>query len=260
MESEEERRKKESVMQYVEEIQDYPFYVGIDFQAASEQSISKKQLLVFLDQFRPPYSFPGVMQQFDYSAQGWDLVITLIKKEEGASERTRGFTYQPGRRIDNFKPLYNALNDKKAGGYELGKKPYIICIGVDDLTANEQEFFSVLFGPQDIRQLSLDWKVNGFFLLNGEPINTSVSAVLFCKSLKIFGLSSTDLSLWHNPFAAYPVASLGLPVREIRYIQNSNEIMRSVSGGGRSAFELLGKDDELYTKYCAMECRQAPEK
>jgi hypothetical protein len=259
MESEEENKKKESVAQYVEEIPDYPFYVGIDFKTASDQSISKKQLLAFLDKFRPPYSLPGLMEKIDYSAQGWELVITLVKKGEGASERTRGFTYQAPRTIDNFKALYGALNGKKAGRYELGESPYIICIGVDDLTANEYEFFSVLFGPQDMNRLNFDWEMNGFFLVNGMPVNTSVSAVLFCKSLKTFGLSETNLSLWHNPFATYPVHELGLPIREIKYVHNGTGMIRSDSGESKSAFELLGRSDELYAKFLALKYRQTPQ-
>jgi hypothetical protein len=260
MEPEEERRKMESIIQYVEEIPDYPFYVGFEFNKLSNHSISKKQLLTFLEKFRFPYSFEGPLHKVSYSAQGWDLAITLIRKGDGAFGRTRGFNFQAPKMIDNFKALYGALNGKKAGRYKLGTNPYVICLAVDDMTANEYEFFSVLFGPQDMERATFDWKMNGFFMVNGEPVNKSVSAVLFCKWLEPFRLLHAELSLWHNPFATYPVTEIGLPVKDIRYIQGKDGLLRSVRENSQRIIDVLGKDDELYIKYLAIEYRRGPEK
>jgi hypothetical protein len=258
MESTDERNKKESIMQFVEEIPDYPYYVSINFEKISNQSISKKGLLNFLNQFRPPYIFHGPMANFYYSAQDWELVISLIKKENAEQKRTRGFTQQRVKLIDNFKPLYTALNDKKPSKYSIGDAPYFICIGVDDLTANEYEFFNVLFGAQDMNTIYLNWKGTGFFLKDGIPINTSVSAVLFCKSLKEYGLTATDLSLWHNPFASNPINVLDFPIKEIRYIQNQNSLVRETSEAKVTIFDLLEKEKCLYLEYLDMKYRVAP--
>jgi hypothetical protein len=102
------------------------------------------------------------------------------------------------------------------------------------------------------------WKGNGFFLKDGHPINRSVSAVLFCKSLKEYGLMATDLSLWHNPFASIPINIPGFPIKEIRYIENKDRLTREISEGKYSVFDLLGKENNMYLEYLDMKYRLEP--
>jgi hypothetical protein len=257
LESHDERQRKESVMQYVEEIPDFPYYVSVGFNDMSAQSLSKNKLYRFLDQFRPPFGFSGLLYEVPYCAEGWDLTLTLMPKSDDSQPRTRGITSQGAKIVDNYKTLYSALKGKRASNYDLGDFPYIIAVGVDDMTANEPEFYRVLFGRQLGWDVRMEKGLDGFFLGGDGPVNTFVSGVLFCKSIKLFGLTSLDMSLWHNPFAKYPIGS-ELPVRHVRYVEREGRYVREVQGISRGAFDLLGKDEGAYVEFMHMKYRLPP--
>lgn len=257
LESEEDRKKINSVLQYIDEIPGFPFVISVRFEAISDTSISKRKLLKFLDQFRPPFDFSEYKHETYYEEDGWEIEIALTKKTI-CSKRTLGAFSRPAKTIDNFRALYNALNDKLPGKYGVDGHGYINCLCIDDLSVNEGEFFTALFGPQHMDRIRVDLQTNAFFLSNGKPINTNVSAVMFCKGLKPFQLLSTEVSLWHNPFSIIPVDSRILPVKEVRYLRDGEYLLRDVIESDRSIFQLLKKLDELYIEYHKMEYRRDP--
>jgi hypothetical protein len=246
MEDDEDRQKIDAMTRWFEEIDDYPFVVGVMVNKISDESISKKQLFRFLNQYRPPFEFLSSMFEVPYKAQGWDLTLTLIRKSDPLEKRTKAFRQTPAKTINNFIPLYTALNDKKPSKYGIVDSPYVICVGVDDMTANEEEFFQVLYGAQNPKHVYLDLNSKGFFINNGEPVNTSVSAVLFCKNIKLFGLSNLEISLWHNPFAIRPIQDRTFPFRSISYRRESNALVPYIEHEHISTFDLLRKDKSEY--------------
>lgn len=265
MEGEIERKKKGAVTEIIENIDNFPFYIGINFLQVSDQSISKKELLAHIEKLRQRctdfIAYVGFNDpSYHYTGQGWDLEFTFSRKGPDSFNRTLGGTGKPAKIVDNFKPLYAALNDKIPGKYNIGKAPYIICMGIDDLSANEEEFFLTLYGPNYINAINLNFKGNGFFLREGNPLNTNVSAVIFCKSLEEFCLAETTINIWHNPFAANPITHIHFPFSEIKYIPEGNKLIRHISENNKSAFELLRIDSDKYLQYLDFKYRIPPDK
>jgi hypothetical protein len=251
-------RKKESVMDIIEDLTDYPFFINVDFDAISDQSISQKEFRAFLNKIRteneqlPSERLSGV---YIYQAQGWSLRITLIRKN-GPVSRSRGYQLQPTRIINNFKPLFTALNDKRPSRYNFDDRPYIVCIGVDDLTVHEYELSEALFAPNNPEMINLNLGGKGFFINNGKSINTSVSAVIFCEHLKIFGLASTQISLWHNPFAINPLPTGLFPFKEYSYQLADNALKRIHFQDCANIVTLLDIDEQRYSEGFRLENRQ----
>jgi hypothetical protein len=258
MESENERRKKEGLLQWLEQIPDFPFFVGVDFRCISDESISKRELYIFLKRVEPTLSKSTGIVTMPYNAQGWDLQLTLFRKTNLDVKRTRGPEQSPVKTIDNFTPLMAALNEKKPAKYGIENDAYIICVGVDDLTANEEEFFSVLYGAQDQRRINLNWSSEGFFMRNGQPANTSVSAVLFCKNIKLTGLASCKMFLWHHPFARKPIASDNWKCTNIRYCATDGYLFPDVKDDEASVLKMIGFNEDQYIKFLDFDYRRAP--
>lgn len=265
LEGEIERKKKGAVTEIIENMENFPFYISINFLQVSDQSISKKELLAHIEKlsqrcndFIVHVGFDNVI--YHYLGQGWDLEFTFSRKDPKSFNRTLGDTRQPAKIVDNFKPIYTALNNKKPGKYNIGNAPYIICMGIDDLSADEEEFFLTLYGPNYINAINLNFKGNGFFIREGNPLNTNVSAVIFCKSLEEFYLADTTINIWHNPFAANPVTHIHFPFSEIKYIPEGNRLIRHVCENNKSVFQLLRIDSDKYLQYLGLQYRIPPDK
>lgn len=250
METHDERRKKESVLQYVEEMKDFPFFINVHFVTTSFQSLLKRPLGNFLRELAGRYNHtqPGqiIPAVHQYHAQGWELNFTLIKKN-GNISRSRGMETASAKIVDNFKPLYKALTDKRPAKYDIAGNPYLICIGVDDLTANDFEFYQSLFGPFNPGVVNPLLKGKGFFLYEGKPLNTNVSGVLFCKYMKVFGLNLTKIKLWHNPFARYP-ALVNWPFDEIFFEPKDEVFIRREKQAEINILQVLGIEENAYAE------------
>lgn len=165
---------------------------------------------------------------------------------------------QPTKIIDNFSPLFSALNSKRPGKYHIESSPYVICVGVDDMTADEYEFSEALFGRGMARDVDMSWPMHGFFLQECKPVNTSVSAVLFCKTLKEFHLEDTRFSLWHNPFAKTPVDSSLFPVTQYFYEMERSRLVRNEIITETDLLKVLGIKSADYARFKHMELKQPP--
>lgn len=261
LEAIEEKRKKDSVLQYLEEVPSFPYYININFKKLSATSISKRELLAFLRAIAAenPQLVAGESSgDYCFCGQGWGLVLSLIRKPQKSHDRTLGPVSQPAKMVDNSRVLLTALNDKKPSKYAIDGKPYIICIGVDDISAGEEEFSHVLFGANYPDQVRIHEQSSGFFLYNGHPINTSVSAVLFCDRVSVFGFMSTAISIWHNPYAANKLTPGQFPVKEFFYFQDHGVLHRHTKENSTSLLELLGIDGEAYREALKFENRKAP--
>lgn len=257
-----ETKKMESVMRYIEGLKNYPYFISADFRKVSDDTLSKKRLVRFIDSLmldNASSKSGDLAGVYPYSDNGWEVNIHLIKKNNRGVSRSRGFTTQPVRLIDNFTPLYNALNDKKPRKYKIAGTSYMICLGIDDLTANEEEFFTALYGPNFMDRINLSYPGEGFFIRDGKPANTSVSAVMFCKNLKAFSLATSKFFLWHHPFASHPIDKDLFPVDEIYYILEGNFLNAKVIEKNFDLFSCLGIDKKEYLEFMQYKNRKKPD-
>jgi hypothetical protein len=261
MESPEEHRKQASVMQIIEDLTDYPYLISPHFAKLSKESISKREFKVFLKQLALicDGSLPNKEQSLEYMylGQGWEIGIRMFRKRIISQRTLGGITHHMGP-VDNFKHLYTALNDKKPGKYRISNQAYVICLAFDDLSANEYEFSEVLFGQFHNQRLILNPQMNGFFYSAGKPINENISGVLFCKSLKIFGLNDTEISFWHNPYARFPVPRVFFPFEEVYFEIDEHKLLKNKSKPSQTVLELLSIDKTEYLRWFELKNRLPP--
>ena len=74
--------------------------------------------------------------------------------------------------------------------------PYIICVNSTDFYLDDISIEQTLFGTRS---------EEGFFICNDKPQNTSVSGILLIRGLVPWNLHVLSSSLWHNPWAKYPL-------------------------------------------------------
>lgn len=261
LESIDENRKKGAVLQIIEELQFFPFYINVAFKKLSPHSISKKDFLKFIHTVKEENGHLSPSQQsaeYCYCGQGWELAITIIRKPQNAYTRTLGCCSQPAKSVDNYRVLMTSLNDKKGSKYKVDNMPYIISVSVEDISASEEDFAHVLFGPNYMERIHISGRSNGFFLWEGSPQNTSVSAVLFCEQFTVFGLMRTTLSLWHNPYAIHKLVAGQFPFKEIVYRKDGATLHRSVLEKSTNIFEVLNIDEEKYKDALRFENRRPP--
>jgi len=82
--------------------------------------------------------------------------------------------------------------------------------------------------------------------LNKASQNTSVSAVLFFKNLNSYVLDRSEASLWHNPFAKYPIANNTFPFDEFSFLENGDRLDIIISRKEKKIIDLLEVEKERY--------------
>jgi hypothetical protein len=246
LESVEENRKKESVMRFVEELDDFPFYVSINFNRLSDHSLPKKKFVSYLRSVVKGYNIGALSNKYFYEDAGWILEIRFMRKPESAHKRIRGVTGNQIKIIDNFTPLFSALNDKKPSKYNLNNLPYVICLGLDDMSVVETEISDVLFGPNNLNNISLSAMSSGILVNKGQPINTSISGVLYSNHLHLFALHMARVSLWHNPFSTKKLPTNVFPFNEYIYQVNGAQLRRTIINEGPDMLTLLEINKEKY--------------
>lgn len=221
-ESLEEENRKSAIERIIREIHYYPYFINIDFLTISETSISKKALLNFIDGKKEKCEGIGNEQLFHnryyFENNGWKLEISLLRKTDPSIKVSLGFITGEARVIDGAKAILGALNDKKPSKYGINNSPYAICLSNSDMFFKDEEMNEILFGGDGSSSINLSYATKkGFFYCDGVEINTSVSAILIFKGFDILTLSSAKISIWHNPFAKYPIPLNLLPFDEFFY-------------------------------------------
>ena len=206
--------RKQAVENIIREIEYFPYFINIAFKTISVRSISKKALVDFINSLEPKsagYSSEELFEmQHPFENNGWELEISLIRKSDPGIKVSLGMIMGEAKAIDHVRPALNSLNDKKPAKYGISDSPYMIALDNKDMFLKEEEFNEVLFGYDAPERINPEYGGrNGFFFAEGRPVNTSVSAILFCKAMNVLTLDQARLSLWHNPFAKFPVP-LGL--------------------------------------------------
>lgn len=242
--------RKDEILEVIEGLHHFPYFVNVEFRNISNNSISKAKLKSKIEEMRSVcdgYSSGDPKHsQVDFESNGWRLRLSLTRKNQ-SFKRSLGFHTDPIRMIDGVSKLLNALSSKKASRYDIGNSPYVIMINTDDGFAKEIDFSTALFGvstnfPRQLPTASS----RSFFVVDGKPVNKSVSAVIFCKDFHVFGLSVSDLKIWHNPFSINPLPTKLLPFDEFSFSIQEDYLHRTEIKKETNAFQLLAVSQEDY--------------
>lgn len=246
-----EERRKAAVEAIIRNIEYYPYFINIDFKQSSKASISKKALLNFIDKVKDAsegYSNEALFhRRYLFENNGWQLEVSLLRKSNLTIKVSLGAVGQDAKMIDGTKSILTALNDKKPSKYGIENQPYVICLCNNDMFFHQEDMHEVLFGTSNESFINLSYATKiGFFYYNNAPINTSVSAIILFKSTDILILGSSKWSVWHNPFAKYPLATEQFPFDEFYYERDQQYLHKKSIIKEYSIFDLLSINEELY--------------
>jgi hypothetical protein len=247
-----EENRKAAVEEIIREIEYYPYYINLDFLTISKKSISKKALLNFIDAVKDKSEGIENEELFHirhyFENNDWELEVSLIRKPDLSRKVSLGYISGKAKTIEHTKSIFNALNDKKPSKYGLTGSTYIICINNKDMFFKDEDMNEVLFG-YDGPKINLSYgSEKGFFHCDGKPINTSVSAVLLFKGMDILTLSNTRISLWHNPFAKFPVPLGTMSFDEYYYEKDGHYLTKNYTAKSFNIFETLLINEKSYTE------------
>jgi hypothetical protein len=247
----EEKNRKDTVEEIVDDLDCYPYWINLHFETISEQSISKKRLLNFIDKVKvlsegvPDEALFG--RKYLYEDDGWKIEISLLRKTQPEIRRSLGFISEYAKTIDTSKPILTALKDKKGSRYGIETEPYIIFLNTSDLFTKENSFSEALFGQYGDSNIDRRYIYqNSFYLANGKPINTSVSAVVIFRNFDLFTLDSSSIAIWHNPFAKNILPNNLLPFDEYIYNIEGDYLKKTIIKKEKDIFHILDIDKEKY--------------
>lgn len=248
------KNRKDTVEEIIDEIDYFPYWINLDFQTISDQSISKRKLLNFLDKVKAiSEGIPNetlLERKHLYKDNGWEVEISMLRKTKPDIKRSLGFISGNAKIIDTSKPILTALNDKKASRYGIDTEPYIICLNTSDLFTKEACFAETLFGQYSDSGIDLRYNLEkGFFLSEGKPINTSVSAVVIFRNFDLFTLDGSSVTVWHNPYAKNKLPTGLLPFDEFAYEINDHFLTRTIISKEKDLFQILGIHKDEYIAF-----------
>lgn len=217
-------RLRNQITDILESIPCPKYWLSVSFEKCSTNSLSKKKIINFVSKLieeglerYDPANFERM--RWTFRECGWEMEFSLFPKSINTT-RTLGATHHgPAGIIYSEKPLRASLDRKKGSSYGNLTHPYVICVNSSDFYLDDLSIMQTLFGQKagqshfDIKEKDND----GFFLYNGRPINTSVSAVLIVNSLVPWNLHVAKSSLWHNPFASLPLHAEVLDIHKIEF-------------------------------------------
>jgi hypothetical protein len=246
------RNLKATIEEIIDEIEYHPYCINITFSQLSKRSISKKRLLIFLEEIsKKSDGIPNeILVDINHSFEdnGWQLEFSMLRKPEPLQKRSLGNIMNHAKTIYTSKPLLTSLNDKKPSRYGDITQPYIICVNTSDLFTSEECFSETLFG-QYAKDFIYTSRVfpDGLFL-NKEKHNTSISAVLFIRNLNSYTLDFCEASLWHNPYAKFPVPMNVLPFNELSFNEQEDRLDVHIDIREKRIIDLLELDKDEYLR------------
>lgn len=257
LENHDERRRRSHIIQIIEDMIDFPHHVMIRFEQTGISTISKKIIRNALQDIVSKES-TIINKEHEFFYKDWAFIFNFHLKKQ-LTDRTLGaISGYTNEVVDNNKTILAALNNKKSSSYQINQSPYVICLAVDDLSSELEEFAMALLGDTHSKKINLNYPSNAFFNNGPEPVNTSVSAVIFCKNIQPTSFTGTEISVWHNPFAKHPIAHDLFPFEQYYYKQEEHYLHPYTIAGTFDVFETLGIDRELYVKYLQLKHRTAP--
>jgi hypothetical protein len=245
------KNRKDTIEEIVDDIEYFPYWINLEFQTISDQSVSKRKLLSFLDKIRELSEGVPNEQLFEnrylFKDNGWEVEISILRKTAPDIKRSFGFICGGAKTIDTTKPVLTVLNDKKASRYGIEIEPYIICLNTSDLFTKENCFAEALFGQYGDTEIDLNYiSQNSFYLSDGKPVNTSVSAVIIFRNFDLYTLDNSSIAVWHNPYAKNKILPNLLPFDEYVYEIDGAVLKKQTIKKDKSIFDILRIDKEEY--------------
>lgn len=246
-------RLKNQITDALEGIESPEYALVIDFEKSSTVSLSKKKLIRFVQQIlgeglSEDESLDWNSKAWTLKDSGWQIEFKIFRKPKGV-KRTVGMIHNgPAGIIYSEKPLRASLDRKKGSNYGSLENPYVICINSCDFYLDSLSVMQTLFGSWSRSNgFSLNAKESdGFFLRNGKPLNTSVSAALIVNNIVPWNLHVAKAELWHNPFATRPLSKVTLDLPEISFKKVNGNDYEMEYLQGQSIGEILRiKDDYM---------------
>lgn len=241
---------KATIEGIIDDIEYHPYFINVTFNTLSQTSISQKRLMRFLEQVR--IKSEGIANEdlfhinHPFENNGWQLEFSMLRKPEPARKRSLGFMMNHAKAINTTKPLLTSLNDKKPSKYGIMQQPYIICVNTSDQFGSEECFSEALFGQYAKDFIYTDRIFPDGFFLNKERQNTTIAAVLFFRQFGSYILDKAECSLWHNPYAKFPVPQNILPFDEFIFKEKEDRLEIQVLRKEKTVIDLLEMDKEKY--------------
>lgn len=239
-----------AVEDIVRRIKNYPYFINLGFKKISEVSVTPKKLRRFIDQLSE--ASEGIdnealfHRRYVYQENGWSIEVSLLRKSSTEIKTSLGYISHDSKFISSDKTIMTALNDKRPSKYGMLNLRYVICICVNDVFFHTEEMYGILFGSDHGAYIDLSLTGNGGFFFHGKPTNTSVSAIFLFKSTDLFTLGNAEWSLWHNPFAKYPLSFNQFPVTEYYFEIEGERLKKKQLENQAGVFELLDIDQVRY--------------
>lgn len=251
------KKLRDQITDVIESIPSPKYWINIDFEDCSSTSLSKRKLITFvqkvINEGQGPHESLMDKKKWTLNESGWRLTFSLFPKSIDSTRSLGMVANGPAKFIDSERPLRTALDRKRGRNYGVLSKPYVICINSSDIYQDEISIMQALFG-QALTGSSLfirGSQSDSFFLSNNKPQNTSVSAVLIVKDLVPWNLHVVKMSLWHNPWAKYPLNENALMVEQHSFtLKTEGEYERTVIAG-KSLGEILEIDPSYMNKAIA---------
>ena len=188
------------------------------------------------------------------SNRGWKIKVTITSKNKLRGKKTRsigwstlGLGLEIPNSIDARERLLKSLNEKRASRYGKLKYPYIIAILYDSYYPDDYIVIDALFGNHQINIPGTDpnrkWSSNkpSCFWREASDHNHSVSAVVVAHRLGPSSIAKCEPTIWHNPWAKYPISDYIFPWKSYR-LDSQNTL--HMTEPYMRAYEILGLDDD----------------
>lgn len=210
------------------------YFINVDFENCSTETIPTKRLTSFIESLiqegQEQVTSYSDIRRWNFEERGWKIRFTLMPKADGV-QRTLGITeHGAAQIIFSEKPLRSTLDRKRGKNYGELQHPYIICVNSSDFYLDDISIEQTLFGTRS---------EEGFFICNDKPQNTSVSGILLIMGLVPWNLHVVSSSLWHNPWAKYPLPKDTLLTNQ-HFYEVSNSRPQKNFLPGKSLGEILG--------------------
>lgn len=232
-----------SILDVVEAIPSPFYWVGVEFERGIPVTPSLSKIRKVISKGIEEATQQATQELYmTFDESGWLITFSIFKKSPPI-DRTLGLVVssQGGGFVDgeSARILRTTLNSKRGSSYQVGTSAFIIAVNTTNMFVNDEIVSNTLYGSFNGRKTEL--VDSPFFLLDGLPQNTSVSAVLVSRGLHWSNLGRVELELWHNPWAKHPLKEGIESIKQITPKLSSQRIVEDLMIiEGPPIFEILG--------------------
>ncbi len=220
-----EQKRRDQLLDIINRAGANDFFFSISFIKTKEQQLSANRVIAFLkrkcseinpDELAEKVSKEGidVLPTWIFEDNGWEIEFSPlpIKPESRGKKNIRpiGLSTSDFKFIDSQKSIINSLS-KKANKYGSFQEPYVIAVNITDPFAELIDVIQALYGDlkvSDSSEITLLGTDSGFWGDWNHANNQGVSAILLTLRLNPLSICKTNLNLFINPWARYPIKDI----------------------------------------------------